>query len=75
MRSEIGIPISIIALIVGIIYSTKYVAKTFIDPNPDITDTEINQKLKEAPSAFLSSLPVILPIVLIIIRSVIKSHG
>lgn len=71
----IGIPVSIIALIVGIIYSTQYVAKTYIDPNPAITDVEVNQKLKEAPSAFKSSLPVIVPIVLIIVSSIIKSQG
>ena len=71
----VGIPISIIALIVGIIYSVKYVSKTYIDPNPEISEAEMNEKLASAPSAFKSSLPIVLPIFLIIVSSLIKMQG
>jgi GntP family gluconate:H+ symporter len=71
----VGIPISLIAMAIGIFYSTKFVSKTYIDPNPKVTEAEVEEKLRQAPSAIKSSLPVILPIVLIIISSLIKAQG
>ena len=70
-----GILISALALIVGLLFATKYVSKTYIDPNPDINDEEIESKLKDAPGAFKSSIPIIVPIVLIILRSLVNAFG
>ncbi len=67
----VGIPVSIIALVVGILYSTLYVSKTYIDPNPDITEQEVIEKIKAAPSAFRASLPVVLPILLIVVAAIL----
>ena len=64
-----GLLISALALVVGLLFATKYVSKTYIDPNPDVSDAEIEAKLKDAPGAFKSSIPIIVPILLIILRS------
>jgi len=69
----LGIPISILALLVSLIFVKKYVSKTYIDPNPDITEEEIEQKLKDAPSTFKSALPIVVPIVLIVVKSLLIS--
>ncbi len=69
----IGIPVSALALIPGLWFAQKYAAKTWIDPNPDIDAAEISRRLKDAPSAFKTSLPVIVPIVLIVLKSVLPS--
>jgi len=66
---SIGIPVSIIALAAGIIFATKYVAKTYIDPDPQISEEELKARLAEAPGAFKSSIPVLVPILLIVLRS------
>jgi GntP family gluconate:H+ symporter len=70
-----GLLISALAFVVGLLFATKYVSKTYIDPNPDVSDTEIEARLKDAPGAFKSSIPIIVPIVLIILRSVVNAFG
>jgi GntP family gluconate:H+ symporter len=69
----VGIPVSLIALIIGIVFARKFVAKTYIDPNPQISDQELKTRSENAPGAFKSSLPVIIPILLIVLRSLIKT--
>src|SRR5690625_1100453 len=68
----LGIPVSAIALVAGLIYANKYAALTYIDPIPDVNEKEIQERLQEAPGALKSSLPVFIPILLIIIQSLIK---
>lgn len=70
-----GLLISALALIVGLLFATKYVSKTYIDPNPEVSDAEIETRLKDAPGAFKSSIPIIVPIVLIILRSLVNAFG
>lgn len=70
----IGIPVSAIALTVCIIFATKYVAKTYIDPNPEVDATEVSNKTEHAPGVALSTLPVVIPIVLIVIKSFAKTY-
>lgn len=69
----VGIPVSIIALIVGLIFATKYVARTYIDPNPQITDEELVALTAKAPSVLKSTLPIMVPIVLIVLKSLVKA--
>jgi gluconate:H+ symporter, GntP family len=71
----LGIPVSALALAVGLIFATKYVAKTYIDPNPDIDEATIQERLNDAPGAMKSSLPVVVPIVLIVSRSLFRMLG
>ena len=69
----LGFPISFLALLAGIFYARKYVSKTYI--NPDLDDKYKEQKVRddgEAPGAFKSSIPIIIPILLIVLKSVLN---
>jgi GntP family gluconate:H+ symporter len=70
---SIGIPVSLVALTAAIIFATKYVARTYIDPNPQISEEELKERSKMSPGAFKSSLPVLVPILLIVLRSSVKT--
>lgn len=69
----IGIPVSLFALMVILVFVKKVVSKIYIDPDPEITDAEITERLKNAPSAFKSTIPIFVPILLIVIKSVLTS--
>lgn len=71
----LAIPTSALALIVGVVFATKYAAKTWIDPNPDISENEIQNRLNDAPGAFKSSIPVFVPIVLIVLKSILGNEA
>jgi GntP family gluconate:H+ symporter len=66
----LGLPVSLIALIAGWFFSTKYASKVPIDANPELTEEEIATKMKEAPSPVKALIPIFLPIVLIVLKSV-----
>lgn len=68
-----SIPVSILSLVVVIIFARKYASKKYIDPDPDITEEEINVRMQTAPGIVKSSLPVIIPIFFIVLRSVINA--
>jgi GntP family gluconate:H+ symporter len=66
----LGFITSIPVLLVGWLYSVRIGKRVYLDPNPEVTQEEITEKLKTAPSAFRSFIPILLPILLIVIRSV-----
>ena len=69
----LGFPISFLALLAGIIYAKKYVSKTYI--NPDLDDKYKEQKVRDdegTPAAFKSSIPIIVPILLIVLKSLLN---
>lgn len=67
----LGIAVSLLSLFVAIVYAKRVASKTYIDPNPDLTEEDIIEKTKSAPSTFKSFLPIVVPILLIISKSVI----
>lgn len=67
-----GLIIGSFSLIVAIIYSKMYASKTYIDPNPELSEEVIQEKIRNAPGAFKSFLPIITPIILIIGKSVVE---
>ena len=69
----IGIPVSLFALMAGLVFVKKFVSKTYINPDPDVTDEEISVRLKDAPSALKSTIPIFVPIILIVIKSLLTS--
>ena len=71
----IGMPVSLVALVAGIIFAKKYVAKTYIDPDPQISEEELRVRSERAPGAMKSSLPVLIPIFLILLKSFVKTFG
>ncbi len=64
-----GLLVSVIALIVGWLYAVLVASRVYIDPQPELTEEDIELKMKQAPSAFISFIPIILPIVLIVLNS------
>jgi len=66
----LGIPVSLFAMFTGWLFAVKLAAKIPIDPNPEISEKEIELKIKEAPSAINSIGPILVPIILIVLRSV-----
>jgi GntP family gluconate:H+ symporter len=65
-----GMFIAALSLINGWLFAEKLASKISIDPNPDISMEEIAFKMKEAPSAFKAMSPIIVPIALIVLKSV-----
>jgi GntP family gluconate:H+ symporter len=65
-----GLLVSAIALIFGWLFATKVASKVPIDANPEISEAEIASRLKEAPSAVKALMPIFLPIILIVLKSV-----
>lgn len=68
----VGLVIGLLSLVLAIIYCKKMGAKHFIDPNPEITEEVIQEKMKEAPGAFKSFLPILVPILLIVGKSIME---
>lgn len=66
-----GFPTSIVALIVGIIFAKKYASKTYIEPEVDNALVD-EKEIKDSPSALKSSIPILVPIVLIVLKSVLN---
>jgi GntP family gluconate:H+ symporter len=67
-----GLLVGLPTLVVAIIYSIYIGKRTYVDPNPDVSEEDIVEKLKEAPSSFHSFLPILVPILLILIKSVLE---
>lgn len=65
-----GIIASAVALVVGWLFATKVASKIYIDPNPELSEADVEAKLKEAPSAFKAFTPIVVPIILIVIKSI-----
>jgi GntP family gluconate:H+ symporter len=68
----VGLVIGAISLVLAIFYCQKMGAKYYIDPNPDVAENEIQEKIREAPSAIKSFLPILVPILLIVGKSLIE---
>ncbi|KXI27344.1 GntP family permease [Paraglaciecola hydrolytica] len=65
----LGIPVSLFALFFAILFAVKYVGRTYIDPNPQISEKELATIHQAAPRLGLSALPILVPIGLILLRS------
>jgi len=64
-----GLMTSIPALMVCVLFAKKIGSKIFIDPAPKLTEEQINTQLENAPSVFKSFIPIVVPIILIVLRS------
>lgn len=69
----LGVPISIVALAVSLVFSTKYASRIYIDPDPkgEIMDTRDKINVN-SPGALKSSIPILVPILLIVMKSVLN---
>jgi len=66
----IGIPVSILTLFFAWFWAARVARRVHIDPNPQLTQEEFASRLRAAPSALHAFLPILLPIVLIVLKSV-----
>jgi GntP family gluconate:H+ symporter len=66
----IGLPISLITLFFGWLFAVKFASRIHIDPEPDLTQSELKKRVAHAPSAFHSFLPILVPILLIVLKSI-----
>jgi GntP family gluconate:H+ symporter len=64
-----GLIVSLLSLVPVIFFATRIAAKTYIDPNPELDEEAIQQKIQHAPRASLSFLPILVPILLIVLKS------
>ncbi len=65
----LGIGVSLVALAVGWVYAVKIAARLYIDPNPDLSEAALEEKLKQAPRAIRAFMPIVIPILLIVLKS------
>ncbi len=63
-----GFVISLCALLIVLIIIRPITSKIYIDPNPD-DEEQILKSNTEAPSTFKSFLPIMIPIIFIVLRS------
>lgn len=64
-----GAVISLLALIPPIIFAKTYASKTWLDPAPDLGEGEFDKKLAVAPGFLHSIIPVLIPLLLIVLKS------
>jgi len=55
----LGVITSIPVLVTGWLYASKIASRVWLDPNPEVTQEEIKETLKTAPSAFKSIIPIL----------------
>ena len=65
-----GLAASLFALFFAWLFSIKVAAKVPIDPNPELTEEAIALKMKDSPSTIMTITPILLPIILIVLKSV-----
>ncbi|MEO1010769.1 MAG: GntP family permease [Bacteroidota bacterium] len=68
----IGLVVGLLSLIVAVLYCQKMGNRTYIDPNPEVTEEVIRDRMKQAPNAFTSFLPILIPILLIVGKSIME---
>jgi len=65
-----GLIVSPIALAAAWLYATKIAGRVYIDPNPELSEEELKKKMEQAPSPFKAFVPIMLPILLIVLKSI-----
>jgi len=66
----LGLIVSIPAMLSGYFWATRYAKKFNIESDIEETYEELTQKYGKLPGAFRSSLPLLVPIVLILLKSI-----
>jgi gluconate:H+ symporter, GntP family len=64
-----GVIVGVVALLAAWFFASKIASRIYIDPNPNQSQEEINEKVKNAPSAVNSFIPIVVPLLLIVLKS------
>lgn len=67
----LGLVAAGIALVAAILFANKIAAKTFLDPGP--IEKEKDNNSSDRPGLFRSALPILIPIILIVLKSATAS--
>lgn len=70
-----GIIVSLLGLLSGLFFAKKFASKIWIDPGPAIPETVNSPSENWQPSAGLALLPILVPILLIVAKSVNDQWG
>jgi len=65
-----GLAVSAVATAVGWAFASRFASKVYIDPNPELTEADVEARLREAPSAWKALTPILLPMGLIVLKSI-----
>lgn len=65
-----GLLVSLIALTAGWLFAVKFAGRVYINPESESEESSPEEIVTEGPSAIKSVIPILLPIVLIVLRSV-----
>lgn len=71
----IGLIVSVFVAAESYFFVTRYASRTYIDPDPDGEITVEEDDAKDRPSALRSFLPVVVPLVLIVFKSISDFPG
>ncbi len=71
----IGLIVSMFVAAESYFFVTRYASRTYIDPDPDGEITVEEDDAKDKPSALRSFLPVVVPLVLIVLKSISDFPG
>lgn len=71
----IGLIVSVFVAAESYFFVTRYASRTYIDPDPDGEITVEEVGAKDKPSALRSFLPVVVPLVLIVFKSISDFPG
>jgi GntP family gluconate:H+ symporter len=69
----VGIPVSVIAAGAGILFVAVFLKNVRIEASPELSAGDIQRLEAGGPGALYSVLPVVVPILLIVAKSVVKS--
>ena len=70
-----GLVASAIALIAGLVFIRKVAARTWIDPDPELNEEQLREKMSKGPSAIKAFVPILIPLVLIVLKSISDFPG
>ncbi len=70
----IGLIVSVFVAAESYFFVTRYASRTYIDPDPD-GEITVEEDAKDKPSALRSFLPVVVPLVLIVFKSISDFPG
>ncbi len=65
-----ALPVSLFIMVLAWIFAAKYANRLWIDPNPELSEEDLEAAAQSAPGPFKSILPIFVPILLIVLRSI-----
>ncbi|HEX6224254.1 MAG TPA: GntP family permease [Chryseolinea sp.] len=71
----IGMPVAFLAMLGALFYTVKFASGTYVDPAPELREEDISKMMKTAPGSLKSSLPIFVPILLIVLKSFLEFFG